>query len=120
MTSYDLTVDNRPYSPDILVDEATNQVVDVVVDDRPYSPDIAVDTAVLPLFVDGEEGPAGPLPLPVVQPGQTVWDLGLSETRCTLWVNGVRYFSDSYSIDAGILTWYGAFPIRTTFTLFLT
>ncbi|RYF70137.1 MAG: hypothetical protein EOO39_16295 [Cytophagaceae bacterium] len=64
------------------------------------------------IFVQpGGEVPA--LPLAVTQNGQTVWDLGRSEVRRTLWVGGLRYFEGTdYTLADGILTWQGGFTLR--------
>lgn len=69
----------------------------------------------------GETAVLPSLPLVVTQDGQTVWDLGLSEVRRTLWVGGLRYFeADDYTIALPLLTWHGSFVLRRHHTIFLT
>lgn len=69
----------------------------------------------------GEAAVLPSLSLVVTQDGQTIWDLGLSEVRRTLWVGGLRYFSpDDFTIDLPLLTWHGPFRLRRHHTIFLT
>ena len=74
-----------------------------------------------PIYFVQAGGDVPSLPLAVTVNGQTVWDLGRSEVRRTLWIGGLRYFEAvDYTLVDGILTWRGHFPIRFHHQLFLT
>lgn len=69
----------------------------------------------------GQAAVLAPLTLAVVQDGQTVWDLGLSEVRRTLWVGGLRYLEGTdYTIALPLLTWHGPHRLRQHHNVFLT
>jgi hypothetical protein len=59
--------------------------------------------------------------LNVVQDGQTEFNLGMSERRTKLWLNGIpQEETFDYTINLPLLTWVAPYPLSTTDFFYLT